>query len=217
MSIQDFYSESERERSEVDQIHRVREYTERRDSWWHSESWLLRFTIVQTLGVDHVCDGPMGCSKTSPETCWSAGMSDSERLHAFHVVMYYSVEWFGFLIHSYTTWARPRFKSRDCEGFVSTIRCHPLRLIRYMWDSRKVELLNDHGRYYYVLLYLSLLLSLNNWIRTSIQNGVYNEPHVETHMCEWTTTNFFKWLLNLIHSCEHQSAGRTMWYQLMDR
>ena len=65
MSIQDFYSESERERPEVDQIHRVREYTERRDSWWHSESWLLRFTIVQTLGVDHVCDGPMGCSKTS--------------------------------------------------------------------------------------------------------------------------------------------------------
>ena len=166
-------------------------------------------------------------------------MLDSESLHAFHAVMY--VEWLG-LTYAYTTSTRPRCKSRDYEGFVSTIRCHPLRLIRYMFDSRKVELFKDQVLLCFSVLVpssVSLCLSLararthththtththahtqwnkaksglsNNCIRTSIQN----EPHIETRMCEWTTNNFFQWLLKLIHLCEHQSAGRTMLYKLM--
>ena len=78
-------------------------------------------------------------------------MPDSESLHVFYVVMY--EEWFGFWTYSYTTWTRPRFKPRDYEGFVSKIRCHPLRLIRYMFDSRKVELFKDQ-----VLLCSSVLV-----------------------------------------------------------
>lgn len=77
-------------------------------------------------------------------------MSDSES-HVFYVVMY--GEWFGFWTYSYTTWTRPRFKPRDYGGFVSKIRCHPLRLIRYMFASRKVELFKDQ-----VLLCSSVLV-----------------------------------------------------------
>ena len=153
-SIQDFYSESERDHLIADTFllgwSLYRTFTQNLRE--NDLQWIRCIALESTRGemplrvmftAFYNCSGPRGLIMF---VLWAVPMhlrkhAGAESLHAFHVLMY--VEWLGFLTYSYTTWTRPRFKPRGYEGFVSTIRCHPLRLIRYMFDSRKVELFKD--------------------------------------------------------------------------